>query len=112
MNTETTNPQFKEFVILELMGHRRLFGLVTEQEIAGHKFLRIECPDGKGKSTTQFYSPTSVYCITPTTEDVVNAAAHNNNPRPVSRYELELPEPSRSDADDDVRDEDLDDDAL
>lgn len=90
MNTEK-NTEFKEWVVLELMGHRRIFGLLTEQEIAGNKFLRIEVPDAAGKMTTQFYNPSSVYCMTPTTEEIVKAAAHNNAPTPVHLYELEMP---------------------
>ena len=35
---------FEGWAILELMGHRRLGGLVTEQEIAGAAFLRIDVP--------------------------------------------------------------------
>src|ERR1700738_48765 len=36
--------KFSEWVVLELMGHRKLAGLLTEQEIAGHGFLRLEVP--------------------------------------------------------------------
>ncbi len=37
---------FETWAILELMGHRRLAGFVTEQEIGGANLLRIDVPSG------------------------------------------------------------------
>jgi hypothetical protein len=74
---------FGEWVILELMGHRRLAGWLTEQEIAGKGFLRLQMDDA-----TQFYSPAAVYCITPTTEELARKVAATSRPAPVTRYEL------------------------
>jgi len=53
---------FKEWAILELMGHRRLAGLVSEQQIGGASFIRIDIPGKDGPllsefQATQFYSP-------------------------------------------------------
>ena len=67
---------FHEWVILEVMGHKRLAGLMKEEEIAGQPFLRIDVPgDGDQWAGTQFYSPSSVYCITPTTEEMARRLA-------------------------------------
>lgn len=87
---ESVTP-FESWAILELMGHRKLAGFVREAEIASGKFLRIDSPMGDGTSTTQFYSSGSVYCITPTTEELCREWAHNNRPEPVHRYELKAP---------------------
>jgi len=95
------------------MGHRRLAGFVTEQEIAGAAFLRLdisgpphaEDDDDDGPAValkggfeggvTQFYSPQAVYCITPTTQDIAVALGRRSRPAPVQRYELEpAPGPS------------------
>lgn len=77
---------FAEWVILELLGHRRLAGFLTEQEIAGKGFLRIEIPSEP--PVTQLYGPASVYCITPTTEKIATAVARLGRPAPVQRWEL------------------------
>lgn len=79
------------WAILELMGHRRLGGFVREEEIAGAAFVRIDVPaaDG-GEPYTQFYSPSAVYCITPTTEETGRAVAESYKPAPVQRWELPL----------------------
>lgn len=85
---------FAEWVILELMGHRRLAGRLTEQEIAGKGFLRLDVPAvGDQLAASQLYNPASVYCITPTTEDVARAVATRSTPAPVSRWELEPARP-------------------
>lgn len=85
---------FKDWAILELMGHRRLAGMVTEQTIGGAAFIRIDIPGADGKSSTQFYSPAAVYAITPTTEELARAVAASSQPAPVQRWELpQLKEP-------------------
>ena len=83
---------FGEWVILELMGHRKLAGYLTADEIAGKGFLRIDIPSGspdKPDVTTQYYSPSAVYCITPVSEDLAMRSARHLRPVPIARYELE-----------------------
>jgi hypothetical protein len=96
MTDETTDTTFAGWVILELMGHRRLAGYLTEQEIAGEGFLRLDIPngnptDGPAKAT-QFYRPGAVYCITPTSEETARRVAKLGQPEPVRRWELPAPD--------------------
>jgi len=105
--------------ILELMGHRRLGGNVSEVTIAGVAMLRIDVPlvggvcEAKEFSSpfaTQYYSGASIYCITPTTEQVARAVAYRAQPEPVQRWELAtLPavivDPAPSDGADDGADD-------
>lgn len=74
------------WAILELMGHRRLAGYVTEQDIAGVAMLRIDVPCDP--PTTQYYSGSAVYCITPTSEETARKVATMGRPAPVQRWEL------------------------
>lgn len=76
-----------DWAILELMGHRRLAGRVTEEEVAGVNMLRIDVPRGDG-FTTQYYGAAAIYCITPTTEAVARDVASMNQPQPVSPWEV------------------------
>jgi hypothetical protein len=79
----------ESWAILELMGHRRLAGYLREVELAGGKFLRLDIPAKDGEMlTTQLYSPSAVYCITPTTEEIARAVAAQNQPSPVHLFEL------------------------
>jgi len=82
--------QFSEWAILELMGHRKLAGKITEATIGGAAFVRLDVPGNPG--VTQFYSPQAIYCITPTTEEMVHKLIPNLQVPIVSRYELALPE--------------------
>ena len=113
MTDQNTQDQFDEWCILELMGHRRLAGKVTEATVAGGAFLRIDVY-GEDKEAdalaTQFYSPSSVYAMTPTTESVCRRFAEARGAsEPVNRYDLMLPAPPSPpsiDADPDDDDED------
>jgi hypothetical protein len=87
------NGAFEGWVILEILGHRRLGGYLREQQIAGVGFLRIDCPSEP--PVTQLYAPSSVYAITPTTEEIATAFAKRNRPAPVSQWELRTTEPAR-----------------
>lgn len=116
-NSNQAGEQFEGWAIVELMGRRRLAGFVTEQQIAGASFLRLDIagPDTKVDEdgpettqaggfeggTTQFYSPSAVYCITPTTQDIAVAVGRQSHPAPVQRFELEPARPPQPDADDD-----------
>lgn len=109
--------KFEQWCILELMGHRRLAGLATEQVIAGKGFIRIDIYEGDNMST-QFYSPESVYAITPTTEEIAKHISNQIKAAPINPWELrgmkELGAPKiegdNSDEfrdDDDLRDDDV-----
>jgi hypothetical protein len=80
---------YEGWAILELMGHRRLAGYLSEQAIGGAAFIRIDVPgDGDAPVASQFYSGAAVYCITPTTEAIARAVAKRCDPAPVQRWEL------------------------
>lgn len=89
---------FEEWAILELMGHRKMAGLVREVAVGGASFIRIDVPGKEaGKFTaTQFYNPSAVYCMTPVAEDLARQVAQTYEAAPVSRYELPAPPPAGS----------------
>lgn len=80
---------FDSWAIVELMGHVKIAGHVTEAEVFGSKMGRVDIPNKDGGFTTQFFSGGSVYRLTPTTEEIARAVACRNQPAPV--YEWELP---------------------
>lgn len=118
MSTAEQDTTFEGWAILELMGHRRLIGRLSTATIAGASFLRIDIPQEGDKEATQFYSPSAVYAITPTTEELALRAAHLNTVAPVSRFELPAPkapadaatELGQEDDDECDQDDDYDDD--
>lgn len=74
------------WAVVEMLGHRVIAGFVSEVEIAGAGFLRVDLWAEEGSPrTTQFVAPASVYAITPTTEAVVR---ERMRPRPLYHYML------------------------
>lgn len=93
-------PEGGLWAILELMGHRRIAGFVQQVEVFGAAMCRIDIPAADGKMTTQLYGGSSIYCLTPTTEEIARRLAAQNQPRPVSPYELLPPPRTERDEDD------------
>lgn len=88
MSTKTEG-MFEGWVIIELMGHRKLGGYLQEETICGKAMARLDVVNTEGTPiATQFYNPDSIYCITPTTQDVATAYGANHKPEPVTRWEL------------------------
>jgi hypothetical protein len=83
--------RFDQWCIVELLGHVRMAGRVTEEEHFGGKLGRVYVPDGDG-FTTVYFTAASLYRVTPTTEEIARAVAARNRPEPVHRWELEKPD--------------------
>lgn len=75
------------WAIVELMGHVRMAGRLTEEEHFGAKLGRLDIPDGFGFKT-QFFGGSSVYRITPCTEEVARLVAKKTDVAPVHAWEL------------------------
>lgn len=103
MDNATSDEKFSGWVILELMGHRRLIGYLSEHEIAGSAFLRVDVLTDP--PTTQFYAAGAVYCITPTTEEMARRAAKLSEVAPIKTWEIPKPLPAAAQDDDDEADD-------
>lgn len=78
---------FDSFAIVELMGHVRLAGRLTEEERFGCKMGRIDIPTKNGL-VTQYFGGSSVYRITPCSEQIANKVAESSQHEPVHPWEL------------------------
>ena len=85
--TATQEP-FAQWAIIELMGHRRLGGLVTEVERFGTKMARVDIPPSEegGQTITQFYGGSSIYALTITDEETARAVARARQQQPVEPW--------------------------
>lgn len=86
--TTATTPPVGEWAIVELMGHVRLGGFVTEEEHFGAKVGRIDIPLIGGGMATQLFGGGSLYRLTYVTEEFARGVALHNQPEPVHRWEL------------------------
>jgi hypothetical protein len=98
--TAQSEAKFDEWAIVELMGHRKLAGRVTEAAWPPG-WIRLDIPSDDGTYATQFYSPGAGYCMTPVTEELARAVAKRARPAPVTRWELPAPEPAYEPCDED-----------
>lgn len=108
---------FEHYALVELFGHQRIAGKVTEAEIGGGKFLRVDVPAlGELQALTRFYGPAAIYGITPVTEETALALAKRFGVQPVAAWDArQLLQPERTlaagadeDEDDDDGDEEID----
>jgi hypothetical protein len=67
--SDTSEVSFSSWVILELLGHRRLAGKLTEQQIAGHGFLRLDVPSGCDSGVSARYCTLHGACTCPVAKD-------------------------------------------
>ena len=85
---------FDSWAIVEVMGHRRFSGRVTEQSLGGTSFVRVDVPATKRTAPfTKLLGAGSIYCVTPCTEEIARADAETNMSNPLS--ELSLPSEMR-----------------
>lgn len=106
---ENIESGFDQWAIIELMGHVKIAGHVTEVEMFGSKLGRVDIPTGQ-TFTTQYFNGSSLYRLTPTTEEIARAVAARNQPAPVYQWELSRPKQiEASDFTDSDDDDDSDD---
>lgn len=86
---------FETWALVELFGHNRIVGLVTEQAIGGASFIRVDVPGPDGATRyTRMFGAAAIYAINPVAKDVAVALAQRCDARPVQAYELPaLPAP-------------------
>jgi hypothetical protein len=100
-------PTADTWAIVELMGHVRLGGRLTEEERFGAKLGRLDIPNPAGGFVTQFFGGQSVYRITIVSEEAARAVAVRA-PAPVSPWELprqlKAADPRPQDDDEDLLD--------
>jgi hypothetical protein len=81
--------KFETWGLLELFGHQRLAGLLSEQTIGGCHFIRIDVPQiGDLPGYSRFFTNGAIYGMTPTTEEVARGLATQLRARPIQAYDL------------------------
>jgi hypothetical protein len=95
--------KFETWAIVEIMGHQRIAGHVTEQTIAGTPLLRVDVPEipagvdrwgspaAAVAAFTTFIGGGSIYRLTPCTEQAARAAVGQFREQPVQCVDLQRP---------------------
>lgn len=89
--------KFDEWAIVEVMGHQRYAGKVTEQAIGGCNFVRVDVPRidqstpdraDITQAFTKLLGQASIFAITPVSEAVARHVAASIRAAPVHVYDL------------------------
>lgn len=97
--------KFDQWCIVEVMGHVRLAGKVSEQAIGGSSFIRVDVPETKQQPAfTRFYGAGSIYSMSPVTEEAARACAERFTAPPIDIYDVrqlvaKLPKPQGTEDD-------------
>lgn len=86
METETTSPEVSldTWAVIELFGHTRVAGKITNVSIAGCGFIRVEVPAYQGlPAYTRDIAPKAVYAINPCDEAAAVSALSYCSASPV-----------------------------
>lgn len=79
--------KFEAWGLVELMGHQRVAGRLSEQPLGGGNMLRVDIPNGDGFRTA-YYGASSIYAVHITDEAAARKLAGNQGARPPYAYEL------------------------
>lgn len=84
-----TTDAFEAWGLLELFGHQRLAGRLSEQTIGGVHFIRIDVPESNGQpGYTRFFTQGAIYGMSPMDEATTRKLAASLHAVPVRAYEL------------------------
>lgn len=78
----------EQWAVVELMGHVRTAGRLSEEERFGVKMGRVDIPQSDGSFVTQYFGGSSVYRLTLVCEDAARLVAISNRLQPVHSWEM------------------------
>lgn len=91
-----------QWAIVELFGHQKIAGQLSEATIGGCSFVRVDVPPAGGNpGFTKMYGNGAIYAINFVSEDVARRAANHYEVRPVQNYELPKLPAGRSESEED-----------
>jgi len=88
--------RFEAWAIVEMFGHQRIAGRVSEQQVGGCAFVRVDVPAVEGcPAFTKLLGQGAIYAITITDEETATVVARGCCQRPMDEFSarrlLELP---------------------
>lgn len=80
---------FEAWAMIELFGHNRISGLVSEQNIGGASFVRVDVPETTQQPAfTRTFNPSAVYAFNWCDEQTARNFAESFQQKPVMVYDI------------------------
>jgi hypothetical protein len=77
------------WALVELFGHSKIAGRITEQNIAGTNMLRVDVPETSTQPAfTRFLGSSAIYAINPTDEATAKYYADKLQTRPIDSWDV------------------------
>lgn len=99
-------PKFEAWGVVEVMGHNRAAGRITEEQLAGATMLRVDIPEGDGFRTV-YYGSSAIFGVHVTDEERARAAAARTSP-PAWAWGINRPQLAAPADDDPIGDDEYD----
>ncbi len=80
----------EQWGIVDLFGHTRLAGKISEYPFGGDSFVRLDIPEaGDQPAHTRLFGKGAIYSISFTSKEIAVAAANHQQARPVTQYDFD-----------------------
>lgn len=84
------NEKFELWCLVELFGHNKIAGLVTDQTIGGSTFIRVDVPEiGGEQAFTRLFHPNAIYALNPMKEKTCIAYAERLRTKPIDVWDMQ-----------------------
>jgi hypothetical protein len=78
------------WALVELFGHNRVAGKVTEAEMGGGALIRVDVPAVKDREPlTKYYNVKAIYAMTPVDEATARRMAQDIDAAPINSYSID-----------------------
>lgn len=86
---EAQNTKLDLWALVELFGHAKIAGRITEQNIAGTNMLRVDVPETENQPAfTRLFGSSAIYAINPVDETTAKFYAENLNVEPIKSWDV------------------------